>query len=87
LSYFSQRGAFAQANRLLVPKQDVECFAQEGFAGRREPNRAAVPEEQTHSKFLFQVEDRLTNGGLGDVNSAGSLRVIQMLGHGRPSHP
>jgi hypothetical protein len=33
------------------------------FRGGREPNRSAVPEEQRHSKFLFQVEDRLTNAG------------------------
>src|ERR1700736_3722494 len=82
LSYFSQRGAFGQANRLLVPTQDFECFAPEGFAGGREPNLAAVAEEQKHSKFLFQVKDGLTDGGLGDVNPAGSLREIQMLGHG-----
>jgi hypothetical protein len=43
---------------------------------------AAVPEEQMHSKFLFQVKDGLTDGGLGDVNPARSLREIQMLGHG-----
>ena len=34
------------------------------------------------SQFRQVIEDRLTNGGLGDVNQAGSLRVIQMLGHG-----
>ena len=71
-----------KANRLLVPPQDFECLAPEGFAGGRELNCAPVPEEQTHSKFLFQVKDGLTDGGLGDVNPAGSLGEIQMLGHG-----
>jgi hypothetical protein len=32
--------------------------------------------------FLFQVKDGLTDGGLGDVNPAGSFREIQMLGYG-----
>ena len=54
LSYFSQRGAFGKANRLLVPPQDFECFAPEGFAGGRELHCAPVPEEQTRSKFLFR---------------------------------
>jgi hypothetical protein len=36
-------------NRLLVSTQDFESFAPEGLPGGREPNGAAVPEEQPHS--------------------------------------
>ena len=67
---------------LLFPAQDVQRRTPKCLARRREPHGAAIPQQERQPEFRFQVEHRLADGWLGDVETAGGFRVVEVLGHG-----
>jgi hypothetical protein len=65
--------------RLVRLLEDALRVFVKGFPGRRQADFVVRPLEKSHTDFLFQLPDLLTQGRLGYVHNFGGMTEVQLL--------